>query len=73
MICTLFFKIALSGADQISVGHTRAAILTPLDYYLRGAVKDMCYTDNPEIIDVLKENIREAIGNNMHIIDFVQL
>ena len=27
-----------------------------------GAVKDKCYADKPEIIDALKDNIREAIG-----------
>ena len=26
------------------------------------AVKDVCYADNPEAIDALKDNIREAIG-----------
>ena len=36
--------------------------LTPLDYYLWGAVKDKCYADKPETIDILKDNIREAIG-----------
>ena len=36
--------------------------LTPLDYYLWGAVKDKCYADKPETIDALKDNIREAIG-----------
>ena len=38
--------------------------MTPLDYYLWGAVKDKCYADNPEIIDALKDNtrIREAFG-----------
>ena len=38
----------------------RSCNLTPLDYYLWGAVKDKCYTDKPEIIDALKDNIREA-------------
>ena len=33
--------------------------LTPLDYYLCGAVKDKCYANIPETIDALKENIRE--------------
>ena len=33
-----------------------------LDYYLSGAVKDKCYADMPKIIDALKDNIREAIG-----------
>ena len=36
--------------------------LTPLDCYLRGAVKDKRYANKPETIDVLKDNIREAIG-----------
>ena len=37
--------------------------LTPLDYYLWGAVKDKCYADKPVTIDALKDNIREAIGH----------
>ena len=40
----------------------RSCDLTPLDYYLWGNVKDKCYADKPEIIDALKDNIREAIG-----------
>ena len=40
----------------------RSCELTPLDYYLWRAVKDKCYADKPEIIDALKDNIREAIG-----------
>ena len=44
----------------------------PLDYYLWGAVKDKCYTDNPETIDALKDNIHEAIGEiQQHTIDNV--
>ena len=35
--------------------------MTPLDYYLWGVVKDKCYADKP-ILDALKDNIREAIG-----------
>ena len=30
--------------------------------FLGGAVKDKCYADKPETIDVLKGNIRETIG-----------
>ena len=41
---------------------TRSCDLTPLDYYLRGAVKDKCYADKPETIDALKDNICEVIG-----------
>ena len=40
----------------------RSCNLTPLDYYLWTAVKDKCYVDKPETIDLLKDNIREAIG-----------
>ena len=51
---------------------SRSCDLTPLDYYLRGAVKDKCYADKPEIIDVLKDNICEAIGEiQLHTIDKV--
>ena len=35
--------------------------MTPLDYYLWGAVKYKCYADKPETIDALNYNIREAI------------
>ena len=46
--------------------------MTPLSYYLCGAVKDKCYADKPEIIDALKDNIREAIGViQLHTIDNV--
>ena len=39
----------------------RSCNLTALDYYLYGAVKHKCYTDKPDIISALKDNIREAI------------
>ena len=46
--------------------------LTPLDYYLCGAVRDKCYADNPDTIDALKHNIREAIDKiQLHTIDNV--
>ena len=61
MFCALFVKIALSGAELMS-----------LDYYLWGAVKDKCYADKPEAIDTLEENIRKAIGGiQLHTIDNV--
>ena len=50
----------------------RSCNLTPLDYYLWGAVKDKCYADKPETIDTLKDNIREAIVEvQLHTIDNV--
>ena len=39
----------------------RSCDLIPLDYYLWGAVKDKCYVDKPQTVDVLKDNIRETI------------
>ena len=50
----------------------RSCDLTPLDYYLWGAVKDKCYADKPETIDALNDNIRGAIGETqLHTIDNV--
>ena len=39
---------------------------TLLDYYLWGAIKDKCYSDKPETIDALNDNIREA-NNEIHL------
>ena len=41
-------------------GYLEHRNLTPLDYYLWGAIKDKCYADKPETIDVLRDNIREV-------------
>ena len=50
----------------------RSCNLTPLDYYLCGAVKDKCYADKTETIDALKDNILEAIDEiQLHTIDNV--
>ena len=40
---------------------SRSCVLTPLDYYLRGAVKDKCYADKPETIDALKDSCTQSI------------
>ena len=56
-------RIISRGADV--VWPSRSSLdLTPLYYYLWGAVKDKCNADKPEIIDALKDNtsIRQAIG-----------
>ena len=46
--------------------------MTALDYYLWAAVKGKCYATKPETIDVLKDNIRETIGEiQLHTIDNV--
>ena len=39
----------------------RSCDLTPLDYYLWGAVEDKCYADKPDTIDALKDNIRKLV------------
>lgn len=63
-------RIISSRADV--VWPPRSCDLTPLDYYLWGALKDECYADKPETIDALKDNIREAIGEiQLHTIDNV--
>ena len=50
----------------------RSCDLTPLDYYLWGAVKDKCYVDKPETIDALKDNILEGIDQiQLHTINNV--
>ena len=50
----------------------RSCDLTPLDYYLWGAVKDKCYAEKPETIDDFKDNIRVVIGDiQLHTIDNV--
>ena len=52
----------------------RSCDLTPLDYYLWGAVKDKSYADKPETIDVKPlDNIREANGEiQLHTIDVLK-
>ena len=50
----------------------RSCDLTPLDYYLWGAVEDMCYAGKLEALEALKDNIRESIGEiQLHTIDNV--
>ena len=44
----------------------------PFVHYMRGAVNDNCYANKSEIIDALKDNIREAISEiQLHTIDNV--
>ena len=63
-------RIISRRADVVSP--PRICDLTPLDYYLRGAVKDKCYADKPEIVEDLKDNIQEAIDEiQLHTINNV--
>ena len=62
----------ISRRADVAWPHRRSCYLTPLDYYLWGAIKDKRYADKPEIIDALKDNIRKAIGEiQLHTIDNV--
>ena len=45
--------------SAILVWPPRSCDLTPLDYYLWCAVKDICYADKSETINALKDNICE--------------
>ena len=66
----MYVCIISQGADV--VWSPRSWDLTSLDYYLWSTVKDKCYADKPEIIDSLKDNILEAIGEiQPHTIDNV--
>ena len=47
LFSALFLNIALSAAELMSFGHFGVAV----DYYLWGAIKDMCYAGKPETID----------------------
>ena len=40
----------------------RNCYITPLDYFLRGAVKERSYADKPERIKYLRTKIRDAIA-----------
>ena len=59
VICVSEDRVISHRADVI--WPPRSYDLTPLDYYLYGAVKDKHYAVKPETIDALKGNIREAI------------
>ena len=65
-------KIEIISRRADVVWPPRSCDLTPLDYYLWGAVKGKCYAVKPETINALKDNIREANGEiQLHIIDNV--
>ena len=56
------FEDRIISCEADDVWPLRSYDLTPLGYYFCGGVKDKCYVDKPEIIDSLKDNIRETIG-----------
>ena len=70
-LCPVFEDRIISRKAEVVWLH-RSCNLTPLDYYLWGAVKDKCYANKPETIDALKDNIREVLGEiQLHTIDNV--
>ena len=71
VLCPVFENLIISHRADV-VWPRRSCDLTPLDHYLCGAVTDKCYADQPETIDALKDNIREAISETqLHTIDNV--
>ena len=71
MFCAVFEDRIISRWSDV-VWPPRSCDLTPLEYYLWGAVKDECYADKPETIDAFKDNIREVITEiQLHRIDNV--
>ena len=57
-----FFKDRIISRRADVLWPPRSCDLTPLDYYIWGALKDKCYADKPETIEALKDNMRQAIG-----------
>ena len=72
VLCPVFEDRIISRRADV-VKPPRSQDVTPLDYYLWGAVKDKCYARHkPETIDALNDNICEAIGGiQLHTIDNV--
>ena len=61
VLCPVFENRIISRRANVVWPH-RSCDLTPLHYYMCGAVKDKCYRYKPEKIIALKDTIREAIG-----------
>ena len=55
-LCTVFENRIISQNYDIN-WLTRSCDLTPLDYFLWGAVKDRCYANHPETIQALKHEV----------------
>ena len=68
--CALFLKITLSAAELMLFGYLRLAIRHL--WTIICGMPSKIYADEPEAIDTLKDNIREAIGEiQLHTIDNV--
>ena len=60
LLCTVFENRIISQNSDVN-WPPRSCDLTPLDYFLSGAVKDKCYANHPETIEALKHEIEVAI------------
>ena len=60
LLCTVFENRIISRNSDINLPPL-SCDLTPLDYFLWGAVKDSCYANHPETIEALKHKIDVAI------------
>ena len=64
----LFYQQRLEIVRHYFKDQPRNCDLTPLNYYLWGAVKDKCFAEKPDTIGVLKDNIGKI---QMHTTDNV--
>ena len=60
LLCTVFENRIISRNSDV-IFPPRSCDLTPLNYFLWGAVKDKCYANHPETIEALKYEIEVAI------------
>ena len=60
LLATVFENRIISRNSDIN-WPPRSCDLSPLDYFLWGAVKNKCYANHPETIDALKHEIEVAI------------
>ena len=72
MFCAPVFEDRIISRRADVVWSPRSCDLTPLNYYYIYRIEYKCYTNKPETIDALKDNIYEAIGEiQLHTIDNV--
>jgi len=62
LLSTVFENRIISRNSEVN-WPPRSCDLSPLDYFLWGAVKDKCYANHPETIDDLKHEIEVAIDD----------
>ena len=72
VLCSVFEDRIISRRAD-AVWPPRSCDLTPLDYYLWGAVKGKCYADKPETIDALKNKIVKPLVKYSYTIQLATL